>query len=717
MKQLFKNKTGIKEHEVPLPNLGDKELLITVETSVISTGTETMSMKNGDKNLLKKIHEIKRLLDKVMQKLRENGVEATIESIKRKLNPAEQSIVFNPIGYSNAGIIIAKGRLVNGFNVGDRVACAGSGIAAHAEYVTIPVNLAVKLPDNVPFNAAAFTTIGSIAMQGIRRAEVTCGETVVITGLGLLGLIAVQIAKAWGLVVIGLDLNPKRLEIAKRLGADQCYLANDFDSEKTIQGLTNGNGADAVIIYAATKSSDPANQALRICRRKGRVVVVGAIGMELQREAMYLKELDFVMSTSYGPGRYDNLYEEKGIDYPIGYVRWTENRNMMEFVRLISAGQIDVLPLISNSFTIDQVTEAYKSLVENPGQNISSIFKYQHEAKVIPVSKTEVYPRPIPSGKIKVGIIGAGGFVQNNHIPNILKLPEQYELVAIANRTTSEAKSAGEKYKVRYITTDYHQILNDPGIDLVVIGTRHNLHAIQVVDTIKAGKHVLVEKPLALTVQELESVNTAFSRNPEIHATVGFNRRYSPLTQKVREIILKKKECPIIVNYRINAGAVPIESWIQDREEGGGRILGEVCHFIDLVGYLTNSSVVGLGVTHIPLSTTIKAEDNLIILLKYANGSLGSITYTAIGGKSMEKERVEIFQNGSSMVIEDFIFLKMYNTGHHDILLKAVDKGHYMEIYELAKLIKGQASLIMPFMFDINSSELTLKILNEINRV
>jgi predicted dehydrogenase len=437
--------------------------------------------------------------------------------------------------------------------------------------------------------------------------------------------------------------------------------------------------------------------------------------MDLQREAMYLKELDFVMSTSYGPGRYDNSYEVKGIDYPIGYVRWTENRNMMEFVRLISTGQIDVNPLISNTFTIDQAEEAYKSLVENPGQNISSLFLYQHKNYEIPVSKNEMYPRPVPSGKIMVGIIGAGGFIQNNHLPNILKLPDLYELVAIANRTPAEAKSAGEKYKTRYVTTDDQQILNDPEIDMVVIGTRHNLHAVQVVNAINAGKHLLVEKPLAMNEEELHMVQEAFFANPKIHAAVGFNRRYSPLTQKVKQII-EKNDSPVVINYRVNAGYFPPEIWIQDLEEGGGRIIGEVCHFIDLISYLGGSEVSSIQTTSIPLNgKNIKSEDNVIVTLSLKNGSVGVLTYVSIGGKDMEKERIEVFSKGSSMVINDFKELQFFNCTEKNIKLSETDKGHYKEIEEFAKILRGQPSLIQPFSADLNATKHTITVIKQIH--
>lgn len=715
MKQLLSNFSGIKVYDVAIPTPGDKDLLVAVETSVISTGTETMDMRHDDTSLLEKLKEKKILLDKVQKIIKEKGLPFALNAIRQKLNPSEQALVFSPVGYSNAGKIIAKGRLVKGFNIGDRVACAGSGIAAHAEFAVIPVNLAVKLPENVSCTDGAFTTIGSIAMQGLRRANVTFGETIVITGLGLLGLLAVQIAKAWGLVVIGLDINDKRLALAKEMGADYCYRADDSNTDKAIKEVTNGFGADAVVIYAGTKSSEPANQALRICRRKGRVVVVGSIGMDLKRDSMYLNELDFVMSTSYGPGRYDNSYEFDGNDYPIGYVRWTENRNMMEFVRLLSANLLNVKPLVSNTYSIEEANEAYKSLVENPVDNIASIFKYSHKIDENTNSKLPMYPRPIPKSKIRVGIIGAGSFIQSNHLPNILKLSDSYELVAIANRTPAEAKSAGEKYNTRYVTTDYQALLRDPEIDMVVIGTRHNLHATQVADAIKAGKHVLVEKPLAMDRDELEMVKAANESNPDVHAIVGFNRRYSPLIQKIKTV-LSKNNSPVVVNYRVNAGYFAPEIWVQDPVEGGGRIIGEACHFIDLIAYLADSPVSDITAVHIPLNQdTIKSEDNVIISLSFENGSIGVLTYVSVGGKSMAKERIEVFCAGMSMVIDDFTELKGYNTSEISIKLKDPDKGHFNEMEEFAKLVKGNPSLILPFETDLMMTEHTMKVVEMIH--
>ena len=714
MKQIFRTNFGPKTHEVPVPTPGEREILVAVYASVISTGTETMNMRKGKFSLKDSLKERMELVGKVTSYMKENGFAVTLDAIKSKLNPQDKNSLMQPIGYSNSGIVVAKGRFVTEFNVGDRVACAGSGIAAHAEYTSIPVNLAVKLPESLDFIPAGFTTIGAIAMQGIRRANVSFGETIIITGLGLLGLIAVQIAKAWGLVVIGSDFNPKRLELAKSFGADLCISADDRMFREKVSSFTNNHGADSVIIYAATPSSSPANQGLEACKRRGRVVVVGAIGMDLKRENMYLKELDFVMSTSYGPGRYDDLYELKGIDYPFGYVRWTENRNMQEFVRLLDNGSVKIEKLISNIFSIEEVENAYNSLIENPGENIASVFRYEHKQHFENQESELKCKKGVIHDKIGVGIIGAGSFIQRNHLKNILSLPDDYELVAIANKTPASSKIANEKYKTQYSTTDYNELLRDEKIDLVVIGTRHHLHAQQVIDAINAGKHVLVEKPLAMNYEELAQIETAIKQRPELTVAVGFNRRYSPLVQQALQILNKHNE-PRVINYRVNAGFFPPEIWIQKLDEGGGRIIGEVCHFIDLIVYLAESEVKSIGAIHIPIGGNVTAEDNVIVSIAFENGSIGVLTYTAFGGKDMEKERIEIFSNKQSLVIIDFIELQTFNCLEKDFALKETDKGHKNLIYELAKALKRKDSMIIPFETDLKITRLTLDVLDIIH--
>lgn len=714
MKQVFTSNFGIITEEVPIPKPGKKEILVKVYNSLISAGTETMGMRKQKETILQKIHKKIEILDKVRTKIISDGISPTINVIKKRLNPTQADIILNPIGYSNAGVVVAKGSEIIDFNVGDYVACAGSGIAAHAEYVTIPMNLAVKIPKSLSFEDASFTTIGAIAMQGIRRANVSSGETLVITGLGLLGLLAVQIAKAWGLIVVGIDLQKERVELAKSLGADESFLANDNKLEDKILQFTSGIGADAVIIYAATKSSEPSNQAIRICRKKGRVVVVGSVSMDLNREDMYKKELDFVMSTSYGPGRYDDNYEIKGQDYPIGYVRWTENRNMQEFIRLLYEKKVNTSNLITNKFTIDKSADAYKELVENSKENIAVLFSYNQKQKEVFDNKIFINAKPISKEKINVGIIGAGGFITNNHLPNILKLEKYYKLIAIAEKNPAKAKTVGKKFKPNYITTNYQELLNNKDIDLIIIGTRHNLHANFVVESIKAGKHVLVEKPLAMNYNELNEVKKAVE-NSDKFLTVGFNRRYSPLSIKVKEII-SKTDSPIFINYRVNAGYIPKDVWVQDPVEGGGRIVGECCHFLDLFNYFFDSEIIKIQTAFIPLNgKLITSEDNLATTISYKNGSIAHLSYVCIGNTNLNKERVEIFFEKKCIVIDDFKTLEIYGKGIKNIRLKNKDKGWFRELEEFAKLIKGEKSLILPVEKAILATKETFEILREIH--
>lgn len=719
MKQIFKSNVGIITNEVPMPKPGKKEVLVQVHYSLISTGTETSSLRKKEQTLMEKITEKKKLLEKISNKLTSDGIKPTWEKIKSKLNPSEESIVLNPIGYSNAGIIIAKGNEVTNFSVGDRVACAGSGIAAHAEFVTIPVNLAAKIPNSLSLKKASFTTVGSIALQGIRRANINFGDTIVITGLGLLGLLAVQIAKAWGLVVIGIDVQKERVELAKSLGADECFLADDNDLEDKIEQFTNGVGADAVLIYASTSSSKPANQAMKFCRRKGRVVIIGNIGMNIDREDMYKKELDFVMSTSYGPGRYDPLYEEKGIDYPIGYVRWTENRNMQEFIRLLNDKKISIEPLLSKIFKVEESADAYDFLVHNKEKPISILFSYDikdYEKELLKFKENKIILQPIAitNDKINVGIIGAGSFASRVHIPNLLKLDNYYNLIAIVDKNPAKAKMSGNKFKPKYITTDYQDILNDKDINMVIITTRHNLHSQMVVESLKAGKHVLVEKPLAMNYDELNQVKKAVENSNSL-LTVGFNRRYSPLSIKAKDII-SEIGSPVFINYRVNAGYIPKTVWVQDPMEGGGRIIGEVCHFLDLFNYFIDSEIMKIQTTFIPLNgKLITSEDNLAITISYKNGSVAHLSYVCIGNKGLNKERIEIFCGKRSIVIDNFEKLDLYGTREKNIKLKEIDKGWLRELEEFAKLIKGEESLILSLEMAFLATKETMQIRDIIN--
>jgi len=710
MKQVFKTSMGLRTEDVPLPTPGKKEILVRVNYSLISTGTETSGMqKKAHQGFFDKINERKAQLDKVITKIKDEGVKPTIEKVRKKLTPREADLIFRPIGYSNAGTVIEKGALVTEFNIGDRVACAGSGIAAHAEYVTIPVNLAAKIPETVSFDRAAFTTVASIALQGIRRANCQPGETIVIVGLGLLGLIAVQIAKAYGYRVIGTDIVDSKVALALQLGADRSINASSKLKEEVLS-FTEAHGADAVVVYASSSGSEIVNQAMSMCRRKGRVVIVGAVGMDIEREEMYKKELDLVMSTSYGPGRYDDAYEINGTDYPYPYVRWTENRNMQEILRLLAENKLDIKLLVNEVFSVEDASAAFKSLVDKEKNYISVLFKYVDEEKKEEEKKYLLNTSFKSDGKINVGVIGAGGFANRTHLPNLIKLNNIYSIRAIADKDPVTAKNIGKLYNAEYITTDYKEIIRDDNIDMVVVTTRHNLHAEIVIEALKSDKHVLVEKPLAINPEELSRIKEVLNTTKGI-IRVGFNRRYSPMIQKVKEIIDKENQ-PMFINYRINAGYLPKEHWTQDYQVGGGRIVGEFCHFLDLVNYLNSSPVKGIDVISIPVDNkTVFTEDNICVNISYENGSMAQISYITLGGKDMPKERMEILINKKSMVINDFNELEMYNTGESNIKISTTDKGHFKELEIFDQLVRGEETISPSFNFDLQSTELTFKIL------
>jgi predicted dehydrogenase/threonine dehydrogenase-like Zn-dependent dehydrogenase len=716
MKQVFRTQQGIKVMEVPMPMIGDNDVLVKVVRSMISTGTETMTMKKEIIPLSSKINIQKDRFRKLKKFVKANGISTTFKIVNKKLNPSSNDIVLSPIGYSNSGIIVSIGKNILNFKIGDRVACAGSGIAAHAEYVAIPRNLAVTIPDNVTFEQAAMTTIGSIALQGLRRANVTFGDTVVITGLGLIGLLAVQIAKAWGLNVIALDIETDRIELAKKVGANNAFNALDPEIELLIKNLTNGFGADAVVICAATKSDAPVNQAMKLCRRKGTVTIVGAVGMNVEREQMYLKEIDLSMSTSYGPGRYDEQYEVMGIDYPVGYVKWTENRNMEEFVRLLSLEAINIEPLINKSFEMEEATAAFNYLLNPSIKPIGAMLSYKDEhlslTPSLYVSQNKKYTK-IETPLIKVGIIGSGGFVQGNHLPNLQELNNLYTIHAICDKNQVLAANLAHKYGAAFSTTDYHAILEDKSIDFVIIGTRHNLHSKLAIECLQAGKHVLVEKPLAMTLDELTELDAEIKKSDK-HLTVGFNRRYSPFALVIKDIF-KDRISPAMITYRINAGSFPLNNWIHDPIEGGGRIIGEACHFIDFISFVIDRSLVQHSFYNIPIDKkVVQANDNVAVNFSYSDGSVANMVYTSIGNKQMDKERIEIFCDNKSIVLDNFTRMDCYGVTGKNLNLKKMDKGFKEELINFAKIIKGERQASLSWDSIYSTTKVTIEIMNKI---
>jgi predicted dehydrogenase/threonine dehydrogenase-like Zn-dependent dehydrogenase len=707
MKQIFTKSGNIVTEEVPAPVCGDNEVLVCNFNSLISAGTETMSLHSGGKGitgLASMALKNPELAHKAIELVKRDGLSKTIDLIKG------QTGKLSPLGYSSSGVVLEVGKTITDIAVGDRVACAGAGYASHAELVSVPRNLVCKIPENVDFDEASFTTVGAIAMQGIRRAEVQFGDIVVVIGLGLLGQIASQILKAAGAHVIGIDIMKERVALAKELGGAICFTAGK-DAVDNVFKYTNGIGADSVIIYAAAKSNEPVKQAMAMARKKGRVVVVGAVGMALDRSPFYEKELDFLISCSYGPGRYDPLYEEKGVDYPIGYVRWTENRNMQEFLNMLSEKKVNVKRLIDHTFPIEEAAKAYETL-NSEKRPIGVLFEYNERPQKELVRKTQLKPSVIGTDKISVALIGAGGFAQAYHLPNLKKIPF-FEIKAVVTRTGSNAKAIAEEYGAEYCTTDYKEVLQDENINMVVIATRHNLHAPIIVEAANAGKHIFVEKPIAMSYEDCKKVSDAVIEH-KVNLTIGFNRRFAPLAQKAKRIV-ENRNNPLIITYRINSAGMKKEHWINDPAEGGGAIIGEGCHFFDFCNWIVGRDPMQIYAEKISSNDVSMVDaNNVVSTIRYEDGSVASVIYTTIGNKSFPKERIEIFVDGGVIAIEDFKELIVTGLDGKGEKLKRIEKGQFELINEYCKLLKGESrNTDLPSVVDgVKATICSLKVLD-----
>lgn len=688
MKQLFK--TGKKQFvvdEVPAPLMESNEIQIEVYSSLISSGTETMGVKKNGASKSGKISSLVSNFERGYNFLLEKGATELLRKLEARDNISTTS------GYSVAGVVKSVGSEIKEFKPGDRVAAAGSGIASHAEVVCIPKNLVVKIPEKVSFKEAAFTTIGSIAMQGVRQGKVAVGESVVVIGLGLIGNIAAQILKSSGCRVIGVDLSEGKVNLAKELGVHDGLIASENTVVNDVMKLTGNIGADAVLIYAASASSSIVNEAMQMVRKKGRVVVIGAVGMDINRSPFYEKEVDFTISSSYGPGRYDDDYEIKGIDYPVAFVRWTENRNMQSFLWLLENKMINVENLITDEFDIGDAVKAYEKILTSPGDTLAVVLNYPSKNDDRKFESTVVLSEmPVLRKKevVNISIIGAGGFASRTYLPAIYKMND-INLRGIATKTGKSAKKIAADFKADFCTTDYSEILKDSSTEAVIIASRHNQHFEMAKNSLEAGKHVLVEKPLALKREELKILSET-AKNKRLLLGVGYNRRYSPLTRKIKEA-LSKELGPVLINYRVNAGFIPAESWVQDREIGGGRIIGEVCHFYDFINFLIKDELVEFTAQKIDAnSSTVVSNDNFTSSLKFKNGSMGIVTYTSLGHKELSKEYIEIFVNGKSIVLDDFSSLSFFGFNRKNVELKFQNKGQTEQLVEFIKAVKGETS-------------------------
>ncbi|MBF0326121.1 MAG: bi-domain-containing oxidoreductase [Alphaproteobacteria bacterium] len=654
MKQVLIRSGNAIVEEVPAPVAGPGEILVAVAASCVSVGTEASSLALSGMPLYRRALKQPQHVKRVLGIAREQGVRAAIERVRGKIEGGA------PTGYSAAGTVVAIGEQVEAFQVGDRVACAGAGIANHAQFIAVPVNLAARIPDGVEFADACTVTLGAIALQGVRRATPTLGETIVVIGLGILGLLTVQMLKAAGVRVVGIDPDSHRRAVALASGA-----AIALDPAEDVAGAvarrTDGFGADAAIICAASASSAIVAQAAQCCRKKGRVVLVGDVGLQLERADFYAKELDFLISCSYGPGRYDPVFEQGGRDYPLPYVRWTETRNMEAYLALLADGSLRLAPLAPASFAVDQAQVAYGALKDGADKPLLVLLTYPDQARPDRRVATRA-ARPGRAGAVGVGILGAGSFLQAVHIPNMLAMPESFQMVGVMNRTGASAKAVAERIGAAYAATDADAILGDPAVGLVVIGTRHDLHGSLVLAALKAGKAVLVEKPLCLTHAELDAIEDFTRAHPDGPLLLtGFNRRFSPAMRRLGEV-LSGRSTPIMASYRMNAGFLAADHWTQGAE-GGGRNLGEACHVYDLFCALTGSLPIKVEAQAIRASgKQWRADDNFVATLSFADGSVCSLTYSALGARDHPKERLEVFADGMVATLDDYRGLTLAGT-------------------------------------------------------
>jgi polar amino acid transport system substrate-binding protein len=706
MKQLSQNlrtgKLSIDEVPAPYPQAG--KVLVATAYSLISAGTERTKIETGKKSLLGKALARPDQVRQVLQSVRQAGLQVTLQKVQSRLDSRSS------IGYSTAGVVMAVGEGVLDYKVGDRVACGGSS-AAHAEIIEVPVQLCAAIPAGVELDEAAFTTVGAIALQGIRQGKPQLGDCVVVLGLGLLGSLTLQMLHAAGCVVVGFDPSPERCKLALALGA-HAAASNEGELRAALLQETENKGADLVIITAGTSSSRPVELAGEICRDKGRVVVVGAVGLHLPRAPYYDKELDFCLSRSYGPGRYDSSYEEKGIDYPYGYVRWTENRNMRAFLRMVAEKKVNLKQLITHTFPIEEAFQAYELITGKRGEPfLGVLFKYATQTELetrLPVrSATRA-----PDGKVTLGVIGAGNFAQSMLLPH-LKTDARVALCSVVTQAPLHALDVKERFGFGKVGGSAGELLQDGEIKAVIIATRHGTHANLACQSLRAGKAVFIEKPLAMNEQELGEVEAAYRAASRPFLMVGFNRRFAPAIQALRQFLAGSRE-PKLTIYRINAGFLPLDHWTQDLEQGGGRIIGEVCHFIDLIGYLNSSRLISVYAQSLPDLGKYRM-DNLAVTLRYEDGSVGSLIYAANGDKSLAKEYLEVYCQGKVAILRDFRELSLIFNGKSKIQKSAgQDKGHKNEMAAWVGAISSGGTEPIPFQEAVETTRATFALIQSI---
>jgi predicted dehydrogenase/threonine dehydrogenase-like Zn-dependent dehydrogenase len=706
VKQVLIRHGGVVVQEVAAPMAGDGEVLIRLAHSCISVGTEMSGVRTSNLPLWKRALQRPQELRKVIDRVRSHGLSETRAMVKSKLEEAY------PIGYSGTGTVIAVGSGVIDLHVGDRVACGGSQSAFHAEVVSVPRNLVVALPEAVPSSDAAAVTLAAIALQGVRRAAPTLGESFVVIGLGLLGQLAQQILRASGIRVIGVDLDRQRLDLARQLGMAVGLHPDDNNVVDQVHRLTDGYGADGVIIAAAAPGNDIVATAFQCCRRKGRVVLVGDVGLDINRADVYAKELDFLVSTSYGPGRYDRNYEEGGLDYPLPYIRWTENRNMQECLRLMGDGYLRIAPLVAETFPVERATEAYARLQTGSDKPLALLISYPSDDRPVSRRVEHIWSVPARTGPIRLAVVGAGGFARGTLLPIISDMRDAFSLTHVVNRQGHSAMNVARQFGARWSGTDVEAVLTDSQVDAVMITTRHHLHGPLVLAALRAGKHVFVEKPLCLSRADLDAIASHFESvgdNPPI-LMAGFNRRFSPYADALKRATATRSS-GMIMNYRVNAGYIPADSWVHG-QEGGGRNLGEACHFYDLFTFLTGHRVVDVHAHGLrPKSAHYLGTDNFVASMTFDDGSVASLTYTAMGATGHPKERLDVYVDGQVLSLDDYKSFSVAGQATVNAFeTKHMEKGHREELSAFAKAIQEGGDWPIPLWQQLQATRIALDV-------
>lgn len=704
MKQILINtKEGkVQLENVPAPLCKDDGVLIQVRYSLISTGTELASFKTSESYLHKAVRD-KDFRKKAVDFVKSQGIKKSLDMIKDKDK-------FSPTGYCGAGIVIEVGQNVIDIKIGDRVAYGG---VSHAEIVCAPRNFVVKLPDNVEFEDGTFTALGSIAIQAIRRAKVELGETILVVGLGLLGQLVNQLLQVAGCHVVGSDLSEKRIVLARNFGLEKGINVSKEDLGKEVMNYLDQTGVDAAIICAQSKSSDIINQTMELCRERGRVVIVGDVGLQLERRPFFINELDLMISRAYGPGSYDEDYKNKRFDYPIGYVKWTANRNMEEFLILLSQGKISVKKLISKKFKLKAAQSAYEELQEGKDELIGVLLEYEPKEAMKSVSEIIITSkRKIEKGKgdINVAVIGAGGISKGYHLPNLKKINGAY-IHAIVSGGGVNARQVAKKYRAAYCSQDYKEVLKDKDIDCVLIATHHNLHKEMIIESAKAGKHIYVEKPMAMNYEDVREIVKTI-KHTGIIMTVGTNRRYSPLSIMTKEII-KKKGRPVLINYRINTTALPLGHWVNDPIEGGGRIIGETPHFFDLMYWLLDAEPTKIYAECVSSNKkNLISENNIVSTINFADGSIASLSYCDFGSSDFPREKIEVFTGGTVIEINDFKEIRTSDGIHKKY--NFLNIGLYESLANFIKVLQRKRKLELGVEDGARSTICALKVLESL---